>query len=87
MKITDNLKNLMKGFNGRERLTVDTLSKELGKTPNSVRASLSVPSYKQYFEKVVEYDNDLKRNVQFYSLSQKGQDLINNDFKVEEENN
>ena len=89
MKITDNLKNLMKGFKGREKLTVDTLSKELQKTPNSIRASLSVPNYKKYFVKVVEFDNKLQKNVQFYSLSQEGQNLIDNDFKIEsqEENN
>ena len=87
MKITDNLKNLMKGFKGRTRLTVETLAKELQRTENSIRANLNVTNYKPFFEKVVEYDNEKKKNVQYYSLSLKGQELLDNNFKLQEEEN
>ncbi len=86
MKITENLKNVMKGFEGIKTISVNDLAKKLGKTPNSIRATLSVPNYKPYFVK--DRDETIKdKTVYIYSLSELGQELVNNNFKLQEEEN
>lgn len=85
MKITENLKNVMKGFEGQTKISVKDLAKKLNKTENSVRSTLSVNNYKQYFDKTTTFENDVK--VITYNLSEKGIELLNNNFETEEESN
>lgn len=84
MKITENLKNVMKGFEGQDKTSVKELALKLGKTENSIRSTLSVTNYKQYFEKETKYENDTK--IITYKLSAKGLELIENNFQEKENN-
>lgn len=84
MKITENLKNVMKGFEGQDKTSVKELAIKLGKTENSIRSTLSVTNYKQYFEKETKYENDTK--IITYNLSAKGLELIANNFQEKENN-
>lgn len=84
MKITENLKNVMKGFEGQDKTSVKQLALKLGKTENSIRSTLSVTNYKQYFEKETKYENDTK--IITYKLSEKGLELIANNFQEKENN-
>lgn len=84
MKITENLKNVMKGFEGQDKTSVKELAFKLGKTENSIRSTLSVSNYKQYFEKETKYENDTK--IITYNLSAKGLELIANNFQEKENN-
>ncbi len=84
MKITENLKNVMKGFEGQDKTSVKQLALKLGKTENSIRSTLSVSNYKQYFEKETKYENDTK--IITYNLSAKGLELIENNFQEKENN-
>jgi hypothetical protein len=84
MKITENLKNVMKGFEGQDKTSVKQLALKLGKTENSIRSTLSVSNYKQYFEKETKYENDTK--IITYNLSAKGLELIANNFQEKENN-
>lgn len=85
MKITENLKNVMKGFEGQDKTSVKQLALKLGKTENSIRSTLSVPNYKQYFIK--DRDDNIKdKTVYVYSLSTKGLELIENNFQEKENN-
>lgn len=86
-KITENLKNTMKGFEIGKKTTINDLATKLGKTPNSVRSTVSVLDYQKYFIKETTFDSKLDKKVVFYQLSELGIDLINNDFKTQEENN
>lgn len=77
MKLTENLLNVVKTL-GKEtqETSVETLAKKLNKTTNSVRSTLSVPNYKQYFK---INDNNVVNGkvVKLYSLSQEGLNLLN----------
>lgn len=84
MKITENLKNVMKGFEGQDKISVKQLATKLGKTENSIRSTLSVTNYKQYFEKETKFENDTK--IITYNLSKKGLELIENNFQEKENN-
>ena len=74
----------MKGFEGQDKISVKQLATKLGKTENSIRSTLSVTNYKQYFEKETKFENDTK--IITYNLSEKGLELIANNFQEKENN-
>lgn len=85
MKITENLKNVMKAFEKGKETSVHDLAIKLNRTDNSIRSTLSVNAYKPYFTKETKYENDTK--VITYKLSDLGIELLENDFNTTKENN
>ncbi len=81
-KVTSNLLTIVKAIGQRE-ISVNELSVELKKTTNSIRATVSVKDYKDFF--IINNTNIVEgKIVKLYKLSPTGLDLLTNDKKEEE---
>ncbi len=69
MNYTENLKGVVKAL-GKEKVELKDLEKATGKKVNSLRATVSVPNYKDLFKVEKSVVDDKVKSL--YSLTEKG---------------